>query len=134
MPHLRAASGAALVFAVVLATGCGGGDSSSHSSTRDSSDSSSDGSRNSTTVTGFVGPRKEIGFYRKPTKPGTYTFVIQDNSIAHDFKLTGPGVDRLLSTLDGMRTFRTDAVTLAKGTYRYYCDLHTDLNGSFEIR
>jgi len=120
---------AVVLLLSVTAFSAGAGAGSDDSSAASTSASSS----GVPTLVGYVGPRKEIGFYRKPTKPGTYRFVVQDNTIVHGFYLVGPGVNKRLSTVDGMRTFVTSAVTLKKGRYRYFCDLHTDLKGSFVI-
>src|SRR5438477_5353452 len=65
------------------------------------------------TVTGTVGPGFTIGLTmqgQRVTKlhAGTpYRFVISDRADIHDFHLTGPGFDRVLTSVEftGMKTF-----------------------------
>lgn len=91
------------------------------------------------TVQGTVGP----GFTIKLTLAGKkvtklkkgvrYRFLINDRSPIHDFHLRGPGLDRVLTTVDfsGKRSF---VLTLRKGTYRYFCDPHAGfMHGSFRV-
>jgi len=91
------------------------------------------------TVQGTVGP----GFTIKLTFGGKsvtalkagvrYRFAISDRSSIHDFHLTGPGLNRVLTSVDftGTKSF---FFTLKKGTYRFVCDPHSDLmHGSFRV-
>jgi plastocyanin len=60
-----------------------------------------------------------------------YRFVINDRSSIHDFHLTGPGVNRMLTSVDftGTKSF---VLTLRKGVYRFFCDPHAPvMHGSF---
>lgn len=82
---------------------------------------------------GTVGPGFTIGLAKKPTKPGKYTFVITDKASTHNFHLVGPGVNKKLTSLAGTGTSKPVTLTLKKGTYKYFCDLHPDLKGSFKI-
>jgi plastocyanin len=90
------------------------------------------------TVQGSVGPGFSIGLElgsKKVTglKHGTYRFVINDRSSIHDFHLTGPGLNRMLTTVDFVGT-KSVVLTLKKGVYKYVCDPHAELmHGSFRV-
>jgi hypothetical protein len=90
------------------------------------------------TVQGSVGPgfsiRLELGGKSVTgLKHGTYRFVISDLSSIHDFHLTGPGLNRTITTVDFTGT-KSIVLTLKRGTYRYFCDPHSDLmHGSFRV-
>jgi hypothetical protein len=57
--------------------------------------------------------------------PGTYTIQVVDDAHAHNFHLTGPGVDVGTSIDDAVSP--TWTVTFQPGsTYRYQCDAHPD--------
>lgn len=65
-------------------------------------------------------------------KAGRYTFVVADKSNAHNFHLTGPGVNKL-TTVAGVGT-KTWTLTLKAGTYKFVCDPHkTFMKGSFKV-
>src|SRR5262245_11874576 len=62
-----------------------------------------------------------------------YRFVINDRSSIHNFHLTGPGVNRMLTDVDftGTKSF---VLTLRKGVYRFFCDPHASvMHGSFRV-
>ena len=91
------------------------------------------------TVQGSVGPGFTINLTAggKPVtklKAGVpYRFAISDRSSIHDFHLTGPGVNRMLTSVDftGTKSF---VLTLRKGVYRFFCDPHAALmHGSFRV-
>jgi plastocyanin len=82
---------------------------------------------------GSVGPGFTIKLAKKPTKPGKYTFVISDKASIHNFHLVGPGVNKKLTSIDGTGTSKPVTLTLKKGTYKFFCDLHPNLRGSFKI-
>jgi plastocyanin len=67
-------------------------------------------------------------------KAGTYTFVIQDRSTIHNFRLKGPGVDKKTSVpFLGTKTWAN--VKLKKGKYTFICDPHkTSMHGSFTVK
>ena len=90
-------------------------------------------------VTGTVGPGFTITLTlggKKVAKlnAGTrYRFVINDRSSIHDFHLTGPGLNRVLTTVDFTGT-RSLFLTLRKGVYRYVCDPHASfMHDSFRV-
>jgi plastocyanin len=93
----------------------------------------------SKTVSGTVGPGFTISLTsggRKVAalKAGTaYRFVISDRSSMHDFHLSGPGLDRVLTSVPftGTKSF---VLKLRKGSYRYVCDPHSSfMHGSFRV-
>jgi hypothetical protein len=90
------------------------------------------------TLSGTVGPGFTISLKYKGKKvskltPGRYRIRVSDKSDFHNFHITGPGVNRRITTVDFQgtksRTFR-----LKKGTYRYVCDPHSgEMKGSFKV-
>jgi plastocyanin len=91
------------------------------------------------TVTGTVGPGFTIGLTmngKKVTKlkAGTpYRFVIKDRSDIHDFHLSGPGLNRVLSSVENTGT-KTFVLRLKKGSYRFVCDPHSGImHGRFLV-
>jgi hypothetical protein len=91
------------------------------------------------TLSGSVGPGFTISLKRsgktvKSVKAGRYRIRVSDKSDFHNFHISGPGVNRRITSVDfegtKSRTFR-----LKKGTYRYVCDPHADdMRGSFRVR
>jgi plastocyanin len=90
-------------------------------------------------VQGSVGP----GFTIKLTLAGKkvtklkkgvpYRFQIRDRSAIHDFHLMGPGVNRVLTSVDFTGT-KSIVLKLRKGTYRFVCDPHASfMHGSFRV-
>jgi plastocyanin len=88
-------------------------------------------------VKGTVGPGFTItltlgGKKVTKVKAGHYRFVIDDRATIHDFHLTGPGLNRVLTTVDFTGT-RSVLLTLRKGAYRYFCDPHASfMKGAFK--
>jgi plastocyanin len=82
--------------------------------------------------TGVDGPGFTITMAKKPTKAGKIKLVIRDKSNVHNFHLTGPGVN--VKTTVPMIGTKTFTVTLKKGTYKFICDPHPFMKGSFTIR
>ena len=81
---------------------------------------------------GTVGPGFTIKMTTKPTKAGKIKLVIRDKSNVHNFHLTGPGVNVKTSVPTvGTKTF---TITLKKGTYKFICDPHPFMKGSFTVR
>lgn len=90
-------------------------------------------------VQGSVGPGFTIsltagGKTVSKLKAGVpYRFTIDDRSSIHDFHLAGPGVNRMLTSVDftGRKSF---VLTLRKGVYRFFCDPHASvMHGSFRV-
>ena len=90
-------------------------------------------------VKGTVGPGFTITLTlsaKKVTKlkAGTrYRFVISDRADIHDFHLSGPGFNRVLTSVEftGTKSF---VLGLKKGSYRFICDPHSGImHGSFKV-
>jgi plastocyanin len=63
---------------------------------------------------------------------GTYRIKIEDKSSAHNFHLTGPGVNKTTSVGGVSETIWT--VTLKPGTYTFRCDAHANqMRGTFRV-
>ena len=91
------------------------------------------------TVNGTVGPGFTIGLTmqgKKVTKlrAGTaYRFAISDRSSSHDFHLSGPGLNRVLTSVEytGTKSF---VLRLKKGRYTFVCDPHSGfMHGGFQV-
>ena len=77
------------------------------------------------TLTATDGPGFTITMSKKTVKAGTYTIVVHDKSNIHNFRLTGPGVNKLTSVpWVGTKTW---TVNLKKGTYKFVCDPHATI-------
>ena len=90
-------------------------------------------------LVGTVGPGDTIDLRlgaRKVTrlKAGVaYRIVVTDRSEDHDFRLLGPGLNRLVT---GEEFIGRQAVLVRfrKGTYRFFCAPHADeMRGSFRV-
>jgi plastocyanin len=69
----------------------------------------------------------------KTLKAGTYKIVVSDPTSAHNFHLSGPGVNKSTS-VSGKGTY-TWTVKLKKGTYKFVCDPHSSfMKGSFTVK
>ena len=91
------------------------------------------------TVQGTVGPGFTINLMlggkkvSKLKKGVPYRFAINDRSSIHDFHLKGPGLDRVLTSVDFTGT-KSVVLRLKKGTYRFFCDPHASfMHGSFRV-
>ena len=88
---------------------------------------------------GTVGPGFTINLTlagKKVTKLKSgvrYRFSISDRSSIHDFHLSGPGLNHVLTNV-GFTGRKTVVLSLKKGAYRYFCDPHSALmHGSFRV-
>jgi plastocyanin len=91
-----------------------------------------------TKLTGTVGPGFTITLKKGTTKvrtlkPGTYKITVTDKSSIHDFHLTGPGVNKMITTI-GFKGTKTVTVKLKKGKYTYKCDPHPTMVGRFTVK
>jgi plastocyanin len=86
-----------------------------------------------TTLQGNVGPGFVISLDgTSGLQPGSFTIHVTDQSEFHNFHLVGPGVDKA-TDVTGTGDSTWD-VTLANGTYRFFCDAHpTSMKGSFTV-
>jgi plastocyanin len=64
-------------------------------------------------------------------KAGTYQVKIKDTSRIHNFHLTGPGVDQTTTVPEVKEV--TWPVTFKAGTYKYVCDPHANMTGTFTV-
>ena len=91
------------------------------------------------TVVGSVGPGFTIDLKlggKKVTqlKAGVpYRFLVHDRASIHDFHLSGPGVNKVLTGV-GFTGTKSLVLKLRKGTYRFLCDPHAgEMHGSFRV-
>ena len=129
-------SRAALLILVVLCglavAGCGGDDDEA-STTPAATTEATGGSGGGTTLNGSVGPGFDISLDGTDgLTAGSYTLVVNDQSTAHNFHLTGPGVD--VSTEVGEEGEKSFDIELQAGEYTFQCDPHaSQMNGSFTV-
>jgi plastocyanin len=64
-------------------------------------------------------------------QPGTYTIVVHDQASVHNFHLLGPGVDQTTTVEFVGEQIWT--LTLGAGSYRFQCDPHPGMDGSFQV-
>ena len=89
-------------------------------------------------VNGSVGPGFTIsltsgGKRVTSLKAGTYRFDVSDRSSIHDFHLSGPGVNKVITAVS-FQGRRSVTIKLKRGTYRYVCDPHASfMKGSFRV-
>lgn len=82
-----------------------------------------------TLLKGTVGPgftislRSSSGARVTKLNAGVYAIQVTDKSSIHDFHLTGPGVDKTITSIGTIGT-KTVTVTLRRGRYTYVCDPH----------
>jgi len=67
----------------------------------------------------------------RTVKAGTYRIKVEDEATIHNFRLVGPGVNRATSIPRRAETIWT--VALKPGTYRFLCDPHPSMRGSFRV-
>ncbi|MHB1241865.1 MAG: cupredoxin domain-containing protein [Gaiellaceae bacterium] len=130
MTRSRAALLILLVVLGVALAGCGGDD---EEGTTSGATTEAGGSAGGATLNGSVGPGFDISLDGTDgLTPGSYTLVVDDQSSAHNFHLTGPGVD--VSTGVGAEGEETFAIELQAGEYTFVCDPHaSQMNGSFTV-
>jgi plastocyanin len=138
MQRMRFVLVAALAAVALVGSGCGGDDESDGTATATET-TETDTTTDETTsdagsaLSGTVGPGFDISLTPAgPVAPGSYELTVEDLSSAHNFHLTGPGVDVSTSVAEeGTQSF---TVELEAGTYEFVCDPHaSQMNGSFEV-
>jgi plastocyanin len=79
-----------------------------------------------------IGVRTPAGATVSSVRAGAVSIVVRDRSAAHDFHLTGPGVNRRTTVaFTGTQTWK---LLLRKGVYRFVCDPHRQrMRGSFRV-
>jgi plastocyanin len=92
-----------------------------------------------TRLVGTVGPgldivlRSSSGRVVTMLRHGTYIVVVHDRSRIHDFHLSGPGVNKVVTNVGFVGT-KTIRLTLKPGRYRYVCDPHAFvMHGAFRV-
>jgi plastocyanin len=118
-----------LVLGLSLA-GCGGDDEDGEAAATTAAETGGGG----TTLNGSVGPGFDISLSGTDgLTAGDYTLVVDDQSSAHNFHLTGPGgVD--VSTDVSAEGEQSFDLTLVAGEYRFQCDPHaSSMNGTFTV-
>jgi hypothetical protein len=91
-----------------------------------------------TPLAGTVGPTftislKKAGARVTTLRRGSYRITVNDRSAIHNFRLRGPGVNRMITTV-GFVGRRGATVTLRPGRYTFLCDPHpVDMRGSFRV-
>ena len=125
-----------LVLGLALA-GCGGDDDESSGTTAAETTGGAETSASAgggATLNGSVGPGFDISLDGTDgITAGDYTLVVNDQSSAHNFHLTGPGgVD--VSTDVSAEGEQTFDVKLVPGEYKFQCDPHaSSMNGTFTV-
>jgi large repetitive protein len=103
----------------------------------DASAASSNFTIDTTALYGTVGPGFTItladaaGTPVTQLNPGSYRIVVHDLSTAHNFHLSGPGVD--MSTTVPFSGEVVWTVTLSSGSYKFQCDPHVGMDGTFTV-
>lgn len=91
-------------------------------------------------LTGTVGPGFTIslktagGTKVTSLKAGTYTITVNDRSRSHDFRLRGPGLNKVFSSVSAVGT-KSVTVKLRAGKYQFTCQPHAAaMYGTFIVR
>lgn len=135
MKRIGFAFGTALVALTLSASGCGGGDESSGDTGTTTTEPSTP---TATALKGTVGPGFDISLTTADGQPlgtlasGATELDVEDLASAHNFHLTGPGVDVKTDVAgEGTSNFQ---IELQAGTYNFVCDPHAStMNGTFEV-
>ena len=135
MTRSRAALPILLVLLGLAVAGCGGGDDNATATTAATTEASTEasGSGDGKTLNGSVGPGFVISLDGTDgLTPGSYTLAINDQSAAHNFHLTGPGVD--VSSEVGKTEKEDYKIELQAGEYTFVCDPHSSqMHGTLTV-
>ena len=133
MTRSRAALLILLVLLGLAVAGCGGDDDETTTGATTEATTDASGSGGGTTLNGSVGPGFDISLDGTDgLTAGSYTLVVDDQSSAHNFHLTGPGVD--VSTDVGAEGEESFEIELQTGEYTFVCDPHaSQMRGSFTV-
>ena len=65
---------------------------------------------------------------------GTYTIIVNDRSRSHDFRLRGPGLNKVFSSVAAVGS-KSVTVKLRAGKYQFTCQPHAAaMHGAFTVR
>jgi hypothetical protein len=136
MARTRTVLGVCVAAVALVLAGCGGDDEEAAAPTE--TDTATTPVEPGATLVGTVGPGFEIsletsdGQAVESLPAGSYGIEIDDRSSAHNFHLSGSGVD--VATSVGEEEQVTWDVDLAAGSYSFVCDPHSSsMNGDFEV-
>ncbi len=97
-------------------------------------------STKATKLVGTTGPSFTItlrkgGKLVKTLPSGKYAITVHDKSVDHAFRLRGPRLNKLITSVPFTGT-KTVTVTLKKGRYTYLCDPHEfgGMTHSFRVK
>lgn len=96
-------------------------------------------STTATRLTGTTGPGFTITLKKAGRKvvalpAGRYTITVSDKSTIHDFRLKGPGMNKVITGVRFMGT-KTVTLTLKSGRYTYVCTPHAGfMKGAFTVK
>jgi plastocyanin len=129
---------AALAALALVATGCGGDDEAGDDTNTITETEPTEPSEAGGALKGSVGPGFDISLTTEDGEavttlaPGSYELEIEDLSSAHNFHLSGPGVD--ISTDVAEEGTQNVSLSVTTGSYSFVCDPHaSQMNGSFEV-
>lgn len=136
MPGARIALALVLALGSIGLVGCGGGDD--EAGTTETETTAGPTIPVGSTLQASVGPGFEISLTSEngddvtTLAAGEYTIDVDDKSSAHNFHLTGSGVDEDSGVNEiGSSTW---TVTFEEGSYHFQCDPHaSQMNGDFEV-
>ncbi len=87
-----------------------------------------------TTGPGFTITLKKAGKKVTTLTKGSYTITVSDKSNMHDFRLKGPGMNKVVTGV-AFRGTKTVTVTLKPGRYTFVCTPHASfMKGSFTVK
>src|SRR5215204_752490 len=131
MRRIRPTIAVVLAVAGLVVAGCGGSDSDDDSAA--ATTAAETGASGGNALTGTVGPGFDISMTgTEGLTAGEYTINISDMSSAHNFHLTGPGVDEMTEVSEEGDV--TWTVNLQAAEYTFVCDPHSSsMNGSFTV-
>jgi len=138
MRGTRTALVVGLAVAALAVAGCGGSDEEASGTDTETATTLPETVPVGAVLKGSVRPGFEIsqmtedGQAVETLTAGTYPLDVDDKSSAHNFHITGSGVDESTAVAEvGSQTFE---ITLEAGAYKFQCDPHAgSMNGSVEV-
>ncbi len=121
-----------LLLASVALAGCGGGsDTSGAPADCTVVNPGADGTSHIT----VVGKNLAFDVTCIQVQPGPvrFTFRNQDSGVAHDFHVTGPGINQSTPLIPGVATQTLDLKLTTVGQYVYACDPHATMEGHLNV-